>query len=222
MKSRPQSSAMCFRGQRLSSCFLLPSGGVGSTGCSGVHWYNLTVTYAGEGVEGKEDFALLSPSPFQLCFAWSNPPGRKEGGGSRLPKRCVNRSPAVGGCGGGVWCGCSGATRSLHQFGCPGVWEGRLSVRIPFPPPSVARCCCSDTPDPLDSGGSPSLCWTKDMKQQRIHTQAVQPSYSWARLSMLVASLMTTSTCSVTLILLLGSMSRPSSLAFTLFQTLTA
>lgn len=52
-----------------------------------------------------------------------------------------------------------------------------------------------DTQAPQDFGGSPSLCWTKDMKRCSAHTQAVQPSYNWARLSMLVASLMTTSTC---------------------------
>lgn len=91
--------------------------------------------------------------------------------------------------------GCSGATRSLPHFGCPGVWEGGQSICFPLPPPRVAGCCSSDTLDPLDSGGSLSLCWTTDMKQHSVHTHAVQPSYSWARLSKLVASLITKSTC---------------------------
>ncbi len=96
----------------------------------------------------------------------------------------------------GVW------LQRCYEVAAP-VWVprslgGGLSIRFLFPPPSVARCCCSNTPDPLDSGGSPSLCWTKDMKQHSVHTQAVQPSYSWARLSMLVASLMTKSTCNET------------------------
>lgn len=144
----------------------------------------------GEGfskVEGEQACALLPPTPIRGSFARSNT--RKEDGAAGPLSVVLARSPMVG------ECGCSGATRSLPQFGIPGVWEGGLSIRFPFPPPSVARCCCSDTPDPLDSGGSPSLHWTKDMKLCSVHTQAVQPSYSWARLSMLVASLMTKSTC---------------------------
>lgn len=159
---------------------------------SDVYGYNLIVSYAGEGgryfqVEGEEAFALLPPSPSRRRFAHSNP--QKEGGSAGPLSIMLARSP-----GGWGECGCSDATRSLPQFGSPGVWEGGLSIRFPFPPPSVARCCCSDTPVLLDSGGSPSLRWTKDMKQHSVHTQAVQPSYSWARLSMLVASLITKST----------------------------
>lgn len=134
---------------------------------------------------------LIPPAPIRRCSAWSNP--RKEGGATGPQSVVLARSPVVG------ECGCSSATGSLPQFGFPGVWEGGLSSRFPCPPPSVARCCCSDTPDLLDSGGSPSLCWTKDMTWRSNHTQAVQPSYNWARLSMLVASLMTTSTCNKTL-----------------------
>lgn len=38
------------------------------------------------------------------------------------------------------------------------------------------------------------LCWTRLVCRLLIHTQAVQPSYSWARLSRFVASLITKST----------------------------
>lgn len=64
--------------------------------------------------------------------------------------------------------------------------------------------------------------WTRLICCLPTHTQAVQPSYSWAKLSRLVASLITKSTCSATDILLLGSTSRPSNLALTRFHTLTA
>lgn len=127
------------------------------------------------------------PPPSGAALPGQTPERRR---GCTPTKRCVSRiADGWGSVVAAVLRGC------CPQFACPGVWEGWLSVRFPFLPPSVAWCCCSDIPDLLDSGGSPSLRWTKDMKLWSIHTQAVQPSYSWARLSMLVASLMTKSTC---------------------------
>lgn len=91
--------------------------------------------------------------------------------------------------------GCSGATRSLPHFWVPRSLGGRTKRLLPISSPRVAGYWFWDTPDALDSGGSPSLCLTTDTKQLIDHTQAVQPSYSWARLSRFVASLMTKSTC---------------------------
>lgn len=90
---------------------------------------------------------------------------------------------------------CSGATRSLPHFWVPRSLGGRTKRLLPISTPRVAGYGFWDTPGALDSGGSPSLYWTTDRKQRIDHTQAVQPSYSWARLSRFVASLMTKSTC---------------------------
>lgn len=90
---------------------------------------------------------------------------------------------------------CSGATRSLPHFWVPRSLGGRTKRLLPISTPRVAGYGFWDTPGALDSGGSPSLYWTTDTKQRIDHTQAVQPSYSWARLSRFVASLMTKSTC---------------------------
>lgn len=66
-------------------------------------------------------------------------------------------------------CGCSNATRLLPQFGYPGVREGGLSIHVPYSSPSMAWYCCFDTQVPLDSGGSPSLRWTRHEAAERSH-----------------------------------------------------
>ncbi|KAK5855583.1 hypothetical protein PBY51_007247 [Eleginops maclovinus] len=86
----------------------------------------------GEGVSKsrvRRRFALLPPSPppIRRCVAWP----KKEGGAAGPQSVVLARSPEVLG-----GCGCSGATRSLHRFGCPGVWEGGLSICLPLAPPS--------------------------------------------------------------------------------------
>lgn len=168
---------------------------IGSTGCSDVYGYNLIVSYAGEGgrylqVEGEEAYALLPPSPIRRRFARSNP--RKEGGAAGPLSIVLARSPMIG----GVW------LQRCYEVAAP-VWVPRSLGGRTKHPPSISSPQCGLVllfrhPRPAGLWWISSLRWTKDMKQHSVHTQAVQPSYSWARLSMLVASLMTKSTCNQT------------------------
>lgn len=170
-----------------------------------------TTGLSGAGERGGREFqvesvCLLRPPP-SSCIPAQTPQG-KEGRVFRPPERRELW-------GGGARC----RGRADRE-------RGRADEASPasqwLPPVCGPGAAGSDAPGPLDCGVSPGLRWTNDRKQHGVHTQAVQPSYSCDRLSKLVASLMTKSTCSVTLILRLGSTSRPSSLAFTLFHTLTA
>lgn len=138
--------------------------------------------------QGLGGLAHLSPFPFRHCFARSDP--LKKGWNHRPTKHCVY--PIADGW--GVW------LQWCHEvtapFWVPRSLEGRTKHLLPLPTPRWLGAISPNTPDPLEPGGSPSQCWTTKMKQrQSIHTQAVQPSYNWAKLSMLVASLMTKSTC---------------------------
>lgn len=136
-------------------------------------------------VEGQEGLLPSFPPLPQWALLCLVPTPVKEGGGAAGPLSAVVAQSPMGGV---VW------LQRRHGVGCPMVREGGLTATFPSAPPAVAWCCCSDTPEPLDSAGSPSLGWTKDVQRRGVHTQAVQPSYSWARLSRLVASLMTKST----------------------------
>ncbi len=65
---------------------------IGSTGCSDIYGYNLTVSYCRWGGKvfpswGWGGLALLPPSPIQRCFAWSNP---KKECGTAGPLSVVN------------------------------------------------------------------------------------------------------------------------------------
>lgn len=149
-----------------------------------------TVCFEGECVSGSGWWGLCIPprSPSWHCTA-SHTPEIKVGP-TGLLSVALAQSPM--GWGSVV---CSGATRSLPHFWVPRSLGGRTKRLLPISTPRVAGYGFWDTPGALDSGGSPSLYWTTDTKQRIDHTQAVQPSYSWARLSRFVASLMTKSTC---------------------------
>lgn len=65
------------------------------------------------------------------------------------------------------------------------------------PPPNPRffarmQLCGPEAPDPVDSGGFLTHAGTEvNRRENPVHTHAVQPSYSCARLSRFVASLMT-------------------------------
>lgn len=94
--------------------------------------------------------------------------------------------------GGGVWL--QWCYEVTAPFLVPRSLGGQKKHLLLISSPRVAGYWFRDNLDALDPGGSPSLCRTTDTKQCIDHTQAVQPSYSCARLSRFVASLMTKST----------------------------
>lgn len=54
----------------------------------------------------------------------------------------------------GVW------LQRCNKVTAPGDYQGGLSIRSPFPSPSLTWCCC-DTQTHWTSGGSSSLIWIK-------------------------------------------------------------
>lgn len=135
-------------------------------------------------------FRLMKPLHFplpQLALHRLSHPWSK--GGTTGPLSAVlARSPM----GGGVWL--QWCYEVTAPFLVPRSLGGQKKHLLLISSPRVAGYWFRDNLDALDSGGSPSLCRTTDTKQCIDHTQAVQPSYSCARLSRFVASLMTKST----------------------------
>lgn len=128
------------------------------------------------------DFPLPELALHRLSHPWSK-------GGTRSPfSVALAQSPM----GGGVWV--QWCDEIAAPFLVPRSLGGRTKHLLLISSPRVAGYWFWDTPGTLDSGGSPSLCWTTGTYQHINHTQAVQPSYSCARLSRFVASLMTKST----------------------------
>lgn len=94
-------------------------------------------------------------------------------------------------------CGCSSATRSTTApFWLPRSFGRAESAAAPVSNPLIGWVASFERHWPSGTWliSSPVLDHRLDA-QAVLHTQAVQPSYNWARLSKLVASLMTKSTC---------------------------
>lgn len=135
-------------------------------------------------------FRLMKPLHFplpQLALHRLSHPWSK--GGTTGPWSAVLAQSPMGG---GVWL--QWCYEVTTPFLVPRSLGGQKKHLLLISSPRVAGYWFRDNLDALDSGGSPSLCRTTDTKQCIDHTQAVQPSYSCARLSRFVASLMTKST----------------------------
>lgn len=117
----------------------------------------------GEGVtksRGRRPSPSFPPSPSGAALLGQTP--KREAGPADPLSVVLAGSPVVG----GVW------MQRCFEIAAP-VWVPRRAggqtkkSASRFLSPVWPGAAVSDTPDPLDSGGSPSLCWITDMKARR-------------------------------------------------------